>query len=257
MNAIRSATQLPFAPSQFGKLLDAREGPVCRASRVIRVLLLACIAAFFFCLGGTAVGVQKGDKVLRADTVIATSFELVGPDGSRAASLRVEPDGQKRLTFFDEKGTARISLGLVLGSQPSLTFSDEREGTRFSIFLNKPANDPFLSLSSGSNDLTLNNSELGPGMSMQKNGADRLALTLLGGEPQMAFYDSENKKSIQMRTWEFGTSISFDSKDGKCRTSWDLTKTEAAKFSLADDKGNPKIILSVGKDGATEVRKGN
>lgn len=87
-------------------------------------LLVACAGAVFFWAGQFAAGVQKGEKVLRADTVTADRFELVGTNGKKVALLCAGPHGGARMTFYNEKEVLRLGVGISDDGGPELMLYD-------------------------------------------------------------------------------------------------------------------------------------
>ena len=76
--------------------------------------LVGFVAAIFFSsLGTSAAATQKQEKVLQADAVVAGRFELIGPGGKTAASLRTNGDGRRIVVVLRRKGrSARLYLGI-------------------------------------------------------------------------------------------------------------------------------------------------
>ena len=105
-----------------------------RPYRVHGWLVVFAGAAFF--LGAQfAVGVQKGEKQLRADTVSAGRFELIVPNGQKAALLCIGPKGGGLISFYDEKEVLRLAAGLsddglTVDRGRSLDLDLAREGRR-------------------------------------------------------------------------------------------------------------------------------
>ena len=54
---------------------------------------------------------QKEEEILRATSIEAGKLEVRGPDGKVAASLFRGPKGEPVLSFFDDKGRARMHHG--------------------------------------------------------------------------------------------------------------------------------------------------
>ena len=95
-----------------------------------------------------ASGVQKTDKVVRADTFVAQRFELVGPNGSRLATLQVGADGKPILSFLDEKGAERLSVGIgPVG--PSLSIFYKQPLPRLRLSLDETNDFPMIELTDG------------------------------------------------------------------------------------------------------------
>ena len=65
--------------------------------------LIVCLCVGLFWFGRMVGAVQKGENIIRADAVVARSFELVDRDGRRAAQLNTNTLGESTLAFFDEK----------------------------------------------------------------------------------------------------------------------------------------------------------
>ena len=77
-------------------------------ARCIPVTLTASICIMCFWLGQFAVAVQKGEKIVRAESVVAESFELVGPDGRQTASLQSMGAGEGVLILRGGHGKGRL-----------------------------------------------------------------------------------------------------------------------------------------------------
>ena len=81
---------------------------------------MVCAGAVFFWTAQFAAGVQKGENRLRADTVTAGRFELIGANGKKAALLCADPRGGAELSFYDEKEVLRLGVGISDDVDPRL-----------------------------------------------------------------------------------------------------------------------------------------
>ncbi len=107
-----------------------------RCAPRVRYALIVCLCVGLFWFGRMVGAVQKGENIIRADAVVARSFELVDRDGRRAAQLNTNTLGESTLAFFDEKEVLRLRVGFSVRGLSGLTVFDAKKKPRLGLSVN-------------------------------------------------------------------------------------------------------------------------
>jgi hypothetical protein len=223
-----------------------------------RSALILCGGAALFCLGQFAGAVQKGEKLFRADRIVAGSFELSSPSGKPAALLRTNDRGEASLSFYDEKQATRINLGLS-GGRPVIRLFDAQAEMKLSLFVDAEGGTPSLLLKGhGPRDCRslLAVGDHGPRMSFVDDERGRLSMGLNDrGQPTMVLHGTGNARGVALSVSEDGSTISLTGKDGIRKANWSLLPDGSPVIQIADHTGRITLEITVDEDGKPAVQK--
>ena len=151
---------------------DSERGHVGSLSSRTWYSLILCGGALIFCLGQYAGAVQR-EKVLRADAVVAGRFELTDSEGKSVASLHTKGDGEVLLSFYGEKGSLRLDLGVSPGDGPGLRFYDARGRSRLTLSVGAVDDVPRVRIVGAASDDTIDvrADDIGPRMVISRQSA--------------------------------------------------------------------------------------
>jgi hypothetical protein len=224
-----------------------------------RGALLTCIGGIFFCLGQLAGAVQNGDKVLSADRVLARSFVLLGTDGKPSALLHTTDLGDTMLSFYDQKRTVRVNLGVSSHGQPGLDMFDANAAEKLGLYVDPVDGNPNILLSgeaSGNARAHLSIIKNRPNISFRRPKLGRLTLGLDDeGQPHMALVGTGDARGMYFSASESEANISLSAKEGIPRAICSLLPDGAPALLLADGKGKVYVELTVDKEGKTSSQK--
>ena len=243
------------SPSNWASQLTEPHGSLVVSASRARFPLIACLGALLFWLGQVATAVQKEDKVVRAQTVVAESFELRRPDGKAAATIRTNSEGETLLSVLTGDGFPAVELGVSRGGQPTVRFLDAKSNVRFKIGLTEEQN-PVLVMNSGllrRNTVFLSTSERGPTLSLESTGGGRIDLGLDDvGVPSLDMDAKDKNSGILLLAGDERPTAVLKGKAGKFRSTWKLLSDGSPVFTLADDKEMDRISVMV-RDGSPSV----
>jgi hypothetical protein len=222
--------------------------------------LVVCVGCLFFSLGRFTGGAQNSDRILHVRRVVASKFELLGPDGKRAAVLEVTKDGVPTLSFYDEKRDTRLKLGLT-STGPQLSLYGGRDNQNW-VTLAVEARD-------GSPRMTLNRSdqpmasamltvfEEGPNLHLGAEKRDGyISISVSNKQGAMAsLYGPGGKRHISLSAGEPGPTIWLAQGDNSSQTAWTLRPDGSPTVTVSDDAGLPTAVFCLDHDGTTSVQR--
>jgi hypothetical protein len=245
-----------------------RNNELCVRSRAWRRCLrvvcrpgpfLAAVACIFFCLGQFAGAVQRNEKVLRADAVVAQKFELIGSNGKRAATLATDGNGAAYLTFFDEKQTARLRVGVSDRADSVLMLSDSKGETRLDARISSTDDTPYFILSGGpplGTTIALSASGSHGYLSLSQTKGGRLSLNVDDeGQPGVYLHGIGGERGISLSANADRQEIALNGKDGKKRVRLIMLPDGSPELSLADETNEVTSIMTLTKDGKMTFRQ--
>jgi hypothetical protein len=253
--------------------------------RVLRARgpLIASGGAIFFWLGQFAGAMQKGEKVLRADAVVADRFEIVRGDGTTAALLHTDDHESTMLTFYDAKQKARLSIGFASLGQPGITVYDAKGALKMSLRLDADGY-PIVDL--------IGDAPFGPrayllatkdstSVSVWSEKSGKAWMGLDGtGQPGLRLTGAEKERRLSLTTADpagpmitltgkdqgidvtagslglgAGPKISLKGKNNLRRIEWTLPPDLPPAVLVADEMGNFRLIMTLDKDGKPTWRQ--
>ena len=189
----------------------------------VRHALIVCLCAGLFCFGQMVGAVQKRENIIRADAVVAGSFELVNRDGSRAAQLNTNALGESMLSFFDEKGALRLRVGFSPRGMSGLVAFDAKKKAKLGLVVNSADEVPSIELMSGSpigTSIHMVINDTGPYLSIAKVGGGSIFMGLdAQAVPDLSLCAAESLPDIHLRSDKSGANVLLG-KNGKVRTNW-------------------------------------
>ena len=240
----------PAACSRTGRRLRDSSWPL--------VPLLACVAFLSFGFGHFAGAVQKNEKVLRADAVVAERFELVGPNGKPTALLRTDERGGTYLIFFDDKQSRKLTLGVSHLGEATLLLYDSMGQTRASLMIDAENSDPFLSLrGSGSlgSDISLSAHRDGAKLALSEKKGGRLYVGIdERGQPTAGLFGG-NDRGVFLSADDDNGNISLTGANRVRRVSWRMLPDGSPEIVLMDEAGDVTSIMALTRDGKTTFRR--
>jgi hypothetical protein len=227
----------------------------------IHGLLVVCAGAVFFWTAQFAAGVQKGENKLRADTVTAGRFELIGANGKKAALLCADPRGGAELSFYDEKEVLRLGVGISDGAEPRLMLYDRAGHVRLSVALPTVSGAPTVTLhgkTSVDPQVILTADEIGASVQLYRSkGGGALSMVLAADFEKEALITLEgpgNKRAISLsatgdKQWIFLT------EGTQHRVGLGLQPDGSSELHLSDRAGTVRSIMTLAPNGETTVHR--
>lgn len=219
----------------------------------VRPWLAVCVGALWLLRGQLAGAVQKREKDLRADAVVAKRFTLTGPEGKRSALLDAIPDGTTWLSVFDKEGSRRILLGVTGRSEPTLSLFDSKAKLRLNFGLDAADGEPNVQLSGGPRPGTmvlLSVSELGPSLSLSHARRGRLSMGLDDqGESDISLSGAGDERGVLLSGGGDNQHISMMGRNSGTRASWRMDPDGTPWMYLMDDEGKTAASVRVTKEG--------
>ena len=229
-----------------------------RAYRV-HGLLAVCAGAVFFWAPQFAAGVQKGEKELRADTVTAGRFELIGANGKKAAILCPGPHGGARMSFYDEKEVLRLGVGISDDGGPALILYDrdgrERLSADIRTLLGVPTFTLFVPTADGPR-VMLTADEDGASVSLNgKKGSGRVLMNLdIDGAPLIRLEGPGGKRGISL-TADGDNQWIMLTQGGRRPVSLGLEPDGSPVLLLSDPTGRVSSSMTLRPSGETKFRR--
>jgi hypothetical protein len=226
------------------------------------VSLIACVGGLFFLLGQFASAIQNGEKLIRADKVVAERFEVVSRAGKTAALLQTDADGKAVLSFLDTKGSVALDVGMSTRGEPKITLYDSAHQEKLGLIVSAGTGTPACTLKSGPNgssDLTLQVTEQGPVITLVDSGKGAIIANVRSDHASVSVLGGLGTEPALLLTATAGNAkISLKAKD-RIRSSWTTLTGGSPGFFMLDDRdqarlsftlpgGAPLIALS-GRDG--------
>ena len=141
----------------------------------------ALMLSIFFWMGHFAGAVQKEQQLLKARAIIAEKYELRKADGTLAATLATSAKQQAALSFFDPKGTKRLSVGINNDGSPEILLMGTNGRLRLGMTLDFGKDGPEIVLCDdrGSPEIMLGLTQAsGPILSIGKVGRSSVAVNV-------------------------------------------------------------------------------
>ncbi len=252
-------TAITVIDDPLGPVASVRRGRLRRHAFRYRGRLTAVAAIAFFCWGHFAGAVQKGDKVLSADKVVAQMFELTGPNGKPTARLFSTDSGSAMLAFLDEKLAPRLILGLVAHGQPSLVLRDAKGDSRVDIHADAENGTPsIMLLDKAQSDATvlLTTSAGGPRLTFSESEGGRLGVGLNSeGQPTVKLQGSGGERGIYLSAARDGPMISVMGTNTKQRADWKLDDDGRPTVFVRDVRGAVTLLSSLDQDGKPTTQR--
>ncbi len=223
------------------------------------VVLLASVSVLFFALGRMASGVQKADKVVRADTIVAEKFQLVGPKGAPVATLQLGKDGKPTLSFLDEKGAERLTIG-IHPTGPGLSILDGRGQLRLQVYLDEQIDGAVVQLSDGTlkgeTGARLSADKSLSSLMLAKGGVGRIFAQVSEGAPSVQIVDAKgNLRAMLTNDEDLGPSFSMTDNDGRTRAGFTLSADGLPELRLTDQTGKSWLKMAVDREGKVKAQK--
>lgn len=223
-----------------------------------RWLLLTAALGILFSAGHFAGAVQKEEELLRVKAITAERYELLGPDGRKSALLCLDPDGQARLSFFDQKGDLRLGIGLDRSGSPSINLFGDDHSLKVGLGLGPDDGMPALQFFDDQRNGVMSldmTKEFGPGISVGNPGQGHISIGFsLQGEPTIGFWRTKNDLRIQLSILEDIPVISLLDKNHVLRTTWKILPGGSPAFSLSDDRSRERLVITLDKDSKPVIR---
>lgn len=244
--------KIPSVDGATGSALSAGTGwGRWRAARV-GPWLTVCVGAACFFLGQFAGAVQKAEEVLRADSVFAGRFELLGRDGKRAALLRNDPQGATSLSFYDGKQAQRLVVGISERGEPALRLFDPEGKCRLTIDVDSEGS-PHVRLEGEPRVgavILLTIDKGGPSMSFSQSKGGRLSVLLDNqGQPRIDLQGTGNERGVSLSAGANDQEISLTGRNGVKRVSWTMDADGNPVIHLRNEAGRMTATMKVTKDG--------
>jgi hypothetical protein len=250
--------RIPAVCRHDGRPFSSRKW--CRFALAVRALgpLFAGVACLFFCLGQFAGAVQKDEKVLRAGTVVAERFELLGPTGKRTALLRTDEKGATYLSFFDEKGSRRLTFGVSDNAEPMLTFFDSKGEQRLNARIDHQNDAPYLALSGGpplGTRIALMADGNGGSLTLSQPKGGRLYLRVdERGQPTAHLHGVGNAQGVTMSAGADDALVALAG-NGRNRVRLGLLPDGLPEIRLTDETNQVTSIMTLTREGKSTFRK--
>ena len=192
-------------------------------------------------------------------SLVAESLVLLGPNGKPAARLHSNDLEGTLLSFYDEKQSVRLNLGLSPRGQPGVDLFDTKTGAKISLFVDAESSTPnVLLFGQGPFDPTmlLAIGENGPRMSIWEPKRGRCSMGLNDqGQPTMTLRGTGNSRGMSLSASEDGADIALTGKDGIRRATWSLLPDGSPAVHVADRAGRVTLEITVDKDGNPAAQK--
>jgi hypothetical protein len=218
--------------------------------------LLLLLASAVFCLGRQAGALQKEEEILRAKSIEAENFELVGPGQRKAAKLYAEPDGAARLSFYDKAGKARLIVGIDPEGTPSVSFLGEGNDVKIALSLDPRSCSPKLRMfdKDGAKISVTVDDQSGPELSVGGPNKSRVSLSVSDRSPSVRFYDENNNPRIKLSIADNEPVIEMLDQNRSIRSVWAVRKGHIAEFALADSTSKVRLRISSDANGKSSIR---
>ena len=239
---------------------ESRAARACSRAYRVHALLIACAGAVFFCGAQFAAGVQKGGKELRADTVTARRFELIGANGKKAALLCAGPHGGARMSFYDEKEVLRLGVGISDDAGPELMLYDRDGHPRLSVAFRTAIGAPTIMLlpdtTVGGLGLLLTTNEDGPSVALAgKKGDGRLSMSLdVDGLPSISLDGPGRKLGITLTADGDNQWIMLSQGDRR-PVRLGMRPDGSPELQLSDRKSGVSSTMTIGPNGETTFQR--
>jgi hypothetical protein len=220
--------------------------------------LLAGVACLFFCLGRFAGAVQKNEKALRAEVVVAEQFELLGPNGKPTATLRTDSRGATYLHFFDENHSPRLTLGLSPEGGPRLRLVDPNHKGELNLDVDPADGDPHLRLGGPGQlgaSVYVGAHDDGATVRLSQMKGGRLYITIADDGPVAGIVGNGDKQGVMLSADDEDQHISLTGAKGAKRVSWKMLPDGSPQLYLMDEMGEPASVMTVDREGKTTIRK--
>jgi hypothetical protein len=232
-----------------------RPGP---DARPWRWPLLALIVAAFFAMGHRAGAFQKEREMLKSKKVSAETFEVRGPDNKLRASLFRGPRGEALLSFFDQDGGSRLSLGIDAKGTPIISLLNDKQVQMMGLSLDSEDGTPQIAFFDRDHETALHlgiTKGFGPDISVGKRGHGQVSIFLTNeGSPSVQLVDPKGNPRISVGVFDDGPSISLLGDDRVVRATWRVLPDGSASFSLSDDQGRQRLVVMTDKQGKPSIR---
>jgi len=221
-------------------------------------LYYTLVLVIFFAMGHFAGATQKEQSLLKARSISAQRYELRRADGTVGASLVEGRRGETLLTFLDQKGRSRLTVGLTERGAPSIRLLGEDEQLKIGLMVNPLDDAPtvFLCDDSGDNVVSFGVWKgLGSNLRIGKAGRGGINLRVSPeGSAFVDFLDQTNKSRILLSVLDDAASLSLMDKDHLVRASLRILQDGSPNFTLFDPKNRERLIVLTDKDGKPSIR---
>jgi len=221
--------------------------------------LLTLIIVAFFSMGHLAGAYQKDQEILRIKSISADKFEIRDPDEKLKASLSQGPAGETYLSFFDQKGGPRLSMGIGPKGTPVISFFDDKSALRMGLSLDANDSTPQIVLFDGHDEPALHlgiTKGFGPSISVGKPGQGRVSISASdGGSPAIQILDPKNNPRISLDLADNDKPVISMLGDNRVvRASWRIHTDGSVIFSMSDPKARQRLVMMTDKDGKPSIR---
>jgi hypothetical protein len=238
-----------------------RPQPLARCLLAVRRWgpLVASIACLFFFLGHLAGAAQRPENVLRARAMVAERFELVGPDGKRAAVLNTDDIAGTSLDLFDKRGHPRLRIGLGLSGYPFISLYDSKGQNRLYAGLSVNDEMPNLALYGPpplSSAIHMRADEIGASLGLTQTNGGRLSLAVDDQrQPSVDMSSAGDQHGVYISAGAQGQQVSLTGKGGVRRVRLKMLPDGSPEVELADETGEVISVTTLTKDGKAISRR--
>ena len=226
--------------------------------RRLRWPLLLVFAVVSFSLGRHAGAVQKEEEILRAKAIESERFELRSPDGKLAALLATGPAGETLLSFNDQNGVPRLTMGIDSHGVPAISFYGEKHDLKMSLALDPAAHTPSVRIFDGRGELQIGMSlddRLGPGISVGRPDKTHISIGVSNENgPSVTFSDEKNNPRMVLSVLNKESVITLMDENRVVRAQWKVVGDGSPSFVLTDRASKVRLWLSTDADGKSSIR---
>jgi hypothetical protein len=253
LSANRRSEHDVLAPNSSGD--HWRPSSVRWGKRWFVVGLLLCL---LFSMGHWAGAFQKEQEILRAKAVSAERFEVRGDDKKLRASLSRSADGGADLSFYDESGNPRLTMGIGATGSPTISFFDDKNAQIMALGLDPSDGMPGIHLY---DDLKVPVFSLGigkasgPDILIGKKGQGRISMSVSEGRSSsIQISDSKDNTRLALNVVDNESMILLLGENKAVRASWRVHADGVVSFSLRDTQGRDRLLIMTDKDGKPSIR---
>jgi hypothetical protein len=236
------------------RLNGARRITLRAGACAITILVIGVYAS----IGHFAAAQRKESDVLKTDYVFAERFELRGADGKLGASLSLTAEGRPVLSFFDETGHPRLTIGLDAKASPGISFFGKNNDLKMSLFVEASDAMPHVALFDERGHVAIGlgvTKGLGPGIEVGQAGHGRASIGVSEeGSPSIELWDDKNSPRVSLSLVDQCPVIALMDSGRVVRAKWNVGSDGSASFSLFDRNKKERLVVQTDKDGKPAVR---
>ena len=223
-----------------------------------RWVLLLVFAVVLFSLGRHAGAVQKEQEILRAKSIEAERFELSSPDGKLAALLTTGPAGETLLSFHDQNGVPRLTMGIDSHGAPAISFYGEKHDLKMSLSLDPAAHTPSARMFDGRGELQIGMSlddRLGPSISVGRPDKTHISIGVSNENgPSASFCDEKNNPRMVLSVFDKQSLITLLDQNRFVQAQWRVLGDGSPSFVLTDRASKVRLRLSTDAEGKSSIQ---